>query len=807
MLHDLVWVSEFRLEARDGGGREQVWRPGVLEAGVLPAVEAVPGALWWVDGGGAILCDGIATDREPFGYVVDLSGAHAGQLSVSRKELQGYDTGWVESLWRRGAEALAASSLPSLRWTWQMDKRSPAAARVLDSEWRGKGVMVERAGGAPVPLDQVGWFSQDEPLVGDPNTRAAQETYLPWRAQVFGISRRGQDMALPTSLAGHPVPLPGDAELVQHVPSRWHHVLYRSAVQETSPEAVQRRLRSLRVVHPSYAPLPWTGDVVSHVPENDAFLKNFAPGSGTLGLVHRGDGTSHWGSLVVLSARSSVSLGELVRRLAPLQPLLPAPLPQVPEHHRDHVCTNSDLQLLFRTSSDRTFLELPTTPLELEEVAAEAGVGMLEVHRALTAFSWLGWPVPPEDEIRSWSLLDEELRDLMGIFVRDGLLPWAATVDYADTLDTDLASAEEALAPVAEGLRLRYERRYAPGTGAGGTRPSTDTARLVRGLAFLGRDLEDGVTVEDLSLAVRRTADVEDLFRAAADLQNAGVSVPEVSLVVDWDGLPLHDRYILSGKEASLQEEDYPAYETTSAVLFNAAEHLNETLGEVWSSAARYADGYGFAIPELPVHLGDFRPDRAMVPALVAHLDNPDQTLGTPVWRPLRPRGLAAYAHRRALTPATAYAQLLVLRAIDALVPELSPEEVEALPAQVPDQHDLLALADSHRVSPGDAPYTPLDVLSIAARLGEPLPRTAARITPYLPLAETPTPLPPTPDLIPLWQDLAILSLHFDGLLPALEGHVTPQHITHAARATDMDETWVRTRLSLYADMFALTLD
>nr|WP_112472422.1 caspase family protein [Streptomyces sp. ST1020] len=807
VLHDLVWVSEFRLEARDGGGREQVWRPGALEAGVLPAVEAVPGALWWVDGGGAILCDGIATDREPFGYVVDLSGAHAGQLSVSRKELQGYDTGWVESLWRRGAEVLAASSLPSLRWTWQMDKRSPAAARVLDSEWRGKGVMVERAGGEPVSLDQVGWFSQDEPLVGDPNTRAAQETYLPWRAKVFGISRRGQDMALPTSLAGHPVPLPGDAELVQHVPSRWHHVLYRSAIQETSPETVQRRLRSLRVVHPSYAPLPWTGDAVSHVPENDAFLKNFAPGSGTLGLVHRGDGTSHWGSLVVLSARSSVPLGELVRRLAPLQPLLPAPLPQVPEHHRDHVCTNSDLQLLFRTSSDRTFLELPTTPLELEEVAAEAGVGMLEVHRALTAFSWLGWPVPPEDEIRSWSLLDEELRDLMGIFVRDGLLPWAATVDYADTLDTDLASAEEALAPVAEGLRLRYERRYASGTGAGCTRPSTDTARLVRGLAFLGRDLEDGVTVEDLSLAVRRTAEVEDLFRAAADLQNAGVSVPVVSLVVDWDGLPLHDRYILSGKEASLQEEDYPAYETTSAVLFNAAEHLNETLGEVWSSAARYADGYGFAIPELPVHLGDFRPDRAMVPALVAHLDNPDQTLGTPVWRPLRPRGLAAYAHRRALTPAAAYAQLLDLRAIDALVPELSPEEVGALPAQVPDQHDLLALADSHRVSPGDAPYTPLDVLSLAARLGEPLPRTAARITPYLPLTETPAPLPPTPDLIPLWQDLAILSLHFDGLLPALEGHVTLQHITHAARATDMDETWVRTRLSLYADMFALTLD
>ncbi|WP_256725298.1 HD domain-containing protein, partial [Streptomyces acidiscabies] len=37
VLRDLVWVSEFRLEARDGGGQEHVWGAGVLEAGGLPA--------------------------------------------------------------------------------------------------------------------------------------------------------------------------------------------------------------------------------------------------------------------------------------------------------------------------------------------------------------------------------------------------------------------------------------------------------------------------------------------------------------------------------------------------------------------------------------------------------------------------------------------------------------------------------------------------------------------------------------------------------------------------------------------------
>ncbi|KND27048.1 HD domain-containing protein, partial [Streptomyces acidiscabies] len=720
VLRDLVRVSEFRLEARDGGGQEHVWGAGVLEVGALSSVEGVPGALWWVDEGGAILCDGIATDQKPFGYVVNLSGEHAGKLSVSRKELQGYDRGWVESLWQLGAEALASSSLPSLRWTGQVDKRSPALARVLDSEWRGKGVTVRRPAGEPVSLDHVGWFPQDENL----DSAVGQETYLPWRAKVFGMSLRGQEMALPTSLVGHPIPLPGDAELVHPIPLRWHHVLYQSAVQRTSPEMIQLRLRKLRIVHPIYAPPPNAGGTLRNVPEIAGY---FDPGSGILKQVHRGDGDSHWGSLIALSARSSVSLGELVRQLSPFQTLLPSPLPQVPERHQNYVCTNSDLQRLFRPSSDRNLWILPTTPLALREVAEDTGVGMLDVLHALADFSWLGWTVPSEDEVRPWTLLDKDVQDVVDAFVHDGLLPWAATVNYADTLDTDLATAEDKLAPVTQELGLRYERRYAPDTEAGGARPSTDAANLVRRLAFLGFGLENGVTVESLSLAVQRNSDVADLALAVEDLREAGVSVPDISLVLDWDSLPLHDRYILSGKEASLSRENYPAYEVTSAVLFTSAEHLNESLREVWASASTYADRYGFALPELPDRLRNFQPNRHMVSALVTHLDTPRRRLDAPIWAPLRPQDLATYAHQRVITPATAYEQLLPLRAIGASVPELTPEELAALPSQVPTQHDLLALSDSHRVSPEDTPYTPLDLLSIAARLGEPLPRTAAR--------------------------------------------------------------------------------
>lgn len=77
VLRSLVLFSEFRLEVRDQDGTEETWLPGRLNSGEEPgsfstrfAVEAVPGTLWWVSGDGAIVCDGIATDKQTFGYVL-----------------------------------------------------------------------------------------------------------------------------------------------------------------------------------------------------------------------------------------------------------------------------------------------------------------------------------------------------------------------------------------------------------------------------------------------------------------------------------------------------------------------------------------------------------------------------------------------------------------------------------------------------------------------------------------------------------------------------------------------------------------
>ncbi|WP_330305450.1 MULTISPECIES: caspase family protein [unclassified Streptomyces] len=55
------------------------------------AVACQQDGVWWTDGNGALLVDGIANDTTRFGRVVDLHGAEQATLSVDRKKLSWYD--------------------------------------------------------------------------------------------------------------------------------------------------------------------------------------------------------------------------------------------------------------------------------------------------------------------------------------------------------------------------------------------------------------------------------------------------------------------------------------------------------------------------------------------------------------------------------------------------------------------------------------------------------------------------------------------------------------------------------------------
>ncbi|MFE0535538.1 caspase family protein [Streptomyces nigra] len=815
VLRQLVRVSEFKLTAQEEAGPEYMWDPGTLQP--LPderspeSRTALPGTLWWVPGPGAILCDGITTDKAPLGYVVNLTGAHAGKLSVSRKELQAFDEEWVGGLWRDGAKALVDWSGLSLEWLGRVDARSNALARVLAHEWRGKGVRVQGPNGDDVDLDQAGWFHLDDTVTRDKNTGIDNEAYVPWRTAVLGPMGRSHGLAVPADLVGHPVAEPGDADIMKSDLDSWPTLVSYAAEYERPVSEVLRRQRALRITHPGQAPVPVHGGAFDWVP--DAVDQRFA--QAMAGGVAGGDGSRHWGSLVHASMELGTPLGSLVQRLVRFAPLLPRPLPHVPARHEDHVCTADDMDSLFlRVEASRPVSwRLADTPEGVRDLATRIDLPVEEVLRRLDAFRWLGWTPPSPEEVAPWMKLDDELSEVMALFTSrpgDGgrTLHWAATVDYADTSGTDLSVAERKLAAVTAELGLRYERRYGDSSAAAHHVPSYDAAILVRKLASVERTLEQGLDLEDLAPAqLGKNAEL-DVERAVADLRAAGVSVPDdIALLDEWDSLPLRDRYVLSGKEASMEEEDYPAAALTSAVLVFAAERLNEPLSEVWDLAAKHADRFGLAVPELPSRLADFRPAGGLYPVLVDQREDRYRSFRTATWRPLTPVGLARYASRAALDAGTAYERLRPLRAIGAPVPELSDSDLDALRGRTPDPRDLVALGADHRVTEPDSPYSPLDLVSIAGRLGEPLPRTVARITPYLPLCPSASVLPDVPDVIPLWQDLALLTHGLNGVLPVVEGRVPRQHIALAAEAVDESEEWVVGRLRRYAAMFELAID
>ncbi|MGW3464404.1 wHTH domain-containing protein, partial [Streptomyces olivaceoviridis] len=154
-----------------------------------------------------------------------------------------------------------------------------------------------------------------------------------------------------------------------------------------------------------------------------------------------------------------------------------------------------------------------------------------------------------------------------------------------------------------------------------------------------------------------------------------------------------------------------------------------------------------------------------------------------------------------------AYRALAPFRAIGALVPELTAEAEAALPDEVPTVHDAVAVDPVYRVSEPGTPLLPLDLISIAGRLGESVRHTwQRRITPYLALEETPPAITDVPDVVPGWQDLALLSESLDGKLPALTGPVRQDWTEHCAQAVGETPEWVRERLEVYAGLFGLQL-
>ncbi|MEU3777009.1 caspase family protein [Streptomyces sp. NPDC032472] len=830
VLKSWVLISEFALTAEDIPGLSHTWKPGKLTgvAGGKSAVEAVTGTLWWVEGKGAVVCDGVRTGTEPFGYVLNLTGAHAGKLSVSRTKLQSYDHGWEAQTWQQGAPALESWQGLAMDWLWRIEKESLECAELLWRFLRGRKLQLpvrpdsERS--ELVSLDQVGYFTLDSSVGERPVSHDRGGLVGPWRAAALGHRGRGMwaRKAPPASIAGHPVPAPGWSVLPSAEVGDWR-VLLNTAFEQGKPVSeIIRVVRALRITSPAFAAPP---DSALTDPDWVPDLRDRSITQGLAGMGARSHGSSHdvqWyphapddlRGLARVSANTRVALGELVERCRRYAGILPVPLPAVPAHHGEHTCTAMELVTLYTPDFQGSWRPL-TWPWEVARVAERMKVDLHEVADTLTRFAWLGWPAYSADTVSRWLGLPHELRSFLIRFTHHDAegrlaLAWAATLCFAQEHGVPLGEAEDYLAAATELVGLTFERRHALDSGADGLVPDQVTGSFAAIAHAEGLRLEDGISLRDLASARPDETSGIELAQVMDELRTAGVKVSEGDeLVGAWDTMRRGDKQVFTGRDLSWPGADYPVLPTAD-VLFAAAVEMEESLGTTWKTARRLAASLGLRVPPLPKPLAEAAPGpderRALIDPGFAD-DSDGEWQEPPCWMPLTAVGLIEYARERYLPPAEAYLRLSPFRALGALVPVLDAAALDALPDSVPYVQDAVALGEDHRVSDPSGPRVPLDVVSAAGRLGEPVSTTWRRIAPYVPLDPGPAAvIDSVPDVLPLWQDLIVLSVHCDGLLPALHGTVGAEQLAVAARAVGEDAAWVRERLALYAEMFGLKL-
>lgn len=849
-LRTLVLVSEFDLRVRAADGTERNWRPGCLQGddsviggAADSAVAAAPGTLWWVDGPGVIVCDGIVTDRTTFGYVLNLTGAQAGELSVNRNKLESYDTRWAREQLRDHALALAGWPELSLSWLRSMESHDVSLARTLWRQWQGQGVRVTTGYGRTANLDEVGWFKLDASLddrAGRSDSEWPESAVRAWRSAAHGRSHQARKQAAPLSLVGHPVPEPGWADSADKAKGDWRDAVVVACAQDATMADVLRASRGLRITHPRLAPpavfhagdLDWEPDYIDRslmtglLGEERNPLAEFR--TRTRGGSVRTSGVKIYyrhpphdlSGIVRTSAGHGRTLGALADVCAKYAPFLPRPLPPVPDHHRDHICTEEELLLLYLQEDENTWRPA-TTPWDVRTVARKTRRSPQEVRERMAEFGWLGRPVPDRESVDRWAAVPEGLFPLLRRYVvEDGeglhTLPWAATVDLAAEWEIPLRKAERILAEEAKALGLAHRRRYRKGATGRGVVPSPETGSLVAWLHDVDVRLEGGVTLRDLAYVQPHEWSGEELSWCVDELRACGVRLPNAgALLRAWDeGMTTPGKYAFSGTDPSWEGANYPV-PATPAVLFTASQQYQEKLSFMWRTARREARQHDLdqelVAAELPKALRKMRPGWDETAALVEHGadDSVDfEWFESPLWIPLTAHRLVTYARAKHKGVRTAYLALLPLRAIGALVPELDAEAVAALPDEVPDAHDATAVDPAHRVTAPGAALVPLDLVSIAGRLGESVRHTwEHRLTPYLPLEETPSSIPEdVPDAVPHWQDLVILSAHLDGRLPALTGTVSRERLLRSARAVGETPERVRERLESYAGLFGLDL-
>jgi hypothetical protein len=161
-LRRLLWVAEFAVAAEEDGGSRETWHPEKLrypDAIVEPLQHGDD--LWWVPGEGCLVADGIRSNEDRYGLVVNLRGRHRPQFTVDRNRLRQWDKDWIRDQIVDSLAELQTWPGLTLPWLWKvtekhhpLPKTSSRGSSKTDTNWTSR----DRGGASQLPYNALAVF-------------------------------------------------------------------------------------------------------------------------------------------------------------------------------------------------------------------------------------------------------------------------------------------------------------------------------------------------------------------------------------------------------------------------------------------------------------------------------------------------------------------------------------------------------------------------------------------------------------------------------------------------------------------------
>lgn len=317
MLGRVLWLADYAVEARNDEER-LIWEPGLLskeglarvnrqtESSALGDKVPVPAfcpsssqAVWWCQGVGAILADGLWVGTPIHGAVVNLTGRFAPSLTVDRKEILAYSHDDVSTMLHAELDSLVGSAPDTFSHSWlrTLVRSNPGLADAAFRRALDRGVSSWHLEGRQADLQRLGVFPPDTSLLsllrqGDKYSRRHLTEGLPtkslleWRIAAwlaaglfpgFGSPGRNLPVAVPSDvylfsdfIGGvdpRGIDLSEQIEYEYHLGSRqaWlgadqivspGHIISVSLVTGRSPAELARRLMAVGYSVPPIEVLP-----------------------------------------------------------------------------------------------------------------------------------------------------------------------------------------------------------------------------------------------------------------------------------------------------------------------------------------------------------------------------------------------------------------------------------------------------------------------------------------------------------------------------------------------------------------------